>query len=57
MSTPEDTGLTMSAEEAGDRLAIRELFDAYAHCADPAGREGADGAVHSGHAFPGVYGH
>jgi hypothetical protein len=57
MSTPEDTGLTMSAEEAADRLAIRELFDAYAHCADPAGREGADGAVHSGHAFPGVYGH
>lgn len=24
----------MPAEEAGDRLAIRELFDAYAHCAD-----------------------
>jgi hypothetical protein len=23
-----------SAEEAADRLAIRELFDAYAHCAD-----------------------
>src|SRR5260370_28746465 len=26
--------------EAGDRLAIRELFDAYAHCAD---RRDADG--------------
>ena len=26
--------LKMSAEEAADRLAIRELFDAYAHCAD-----------------------
>ncbi|HEV2256602.1 MAG TPA: nuclear transport factor 2 family protein [Streptosporangiaceae bacterium] len=34
MSTPEAIGLTMSAEEAADRLAIRELFDAYAHCAD-----------------------
>jgi hypothetical protein len=34
MSTPEDTGLTMSAEEAADRLAIRESFDAYAQCAD-----------------------
>jgi ketosteroid isomerase-like protein len=26
--------LKMPAEEAADRLAIRELFDAYAHCAD-----------------------
>jgi hypothetical protein len=25
---------TLSSEEAADRLAIRELFDAYAHCAD-----------------------
>jgi ketosteroid isomerase-like protein len=25
---------TISPEEAADRLAIRELFDAYAHCAD-----------------------
>ena len=25
---------TLSAEEAADRLAIRELFDAYARCAD-----------------------
>ena len=25
---------TISAEEAADRLAIRELVDAYAHCAD-----------------------
>ncbi|TCC49547.1 nuclear transport factor 2 family protein [Kribbella pittospori] len=25
---------TLSAEDAADRLAIRELFDAYAHCAD-----------------------
>ena len=24
----------LSAQEAADRLAIRELFDAYAHCAD-----------------------
>jgi ketosteroid isomerase-like protein len=34
MSTPEVIGMTMSAEEAAGRLAIRELFDAYAHCAD-----------------------
>ena len=26
--------LTISAEEAADRLAIRELVEAYAHCAD-----------------------
>jgi SnoaL-like domain len=31
---------TMSAEEAADRLAIRELFDAYAHCADTRDAEG-----------------
>jgi ketosteroid isomerase-like protein len=34
MSTPAAIGMTMPAEEAADRLAIRELFDAYAHCAD-----------------------
>jgi hypothetical protein len=28
------------AAEAGDRLAIRELFDAYAHCADRRDAEG-----------------
>jgi hypothetical protein len=26
--------ITISPEEAADRLALRELFDAYAHCAD-----------------------
>ena len=26
--------VTISPEQAADRLAIRELFDAYAHCAD-----------------------
>jgi hypothetical protein len=26
--------IALSPEEAADRLAIRELFDAYAHCAD-----------------------
>ena len=26
---------TISPEEAADRLAIRELIDAYDHCADP----------------------
>ena len=30
----------ISPEEAGDRLAIRELFDAYAHCADRRDAEG-----------------
>jgi SnoaL-like domain len=30
----------MTAQEAGDRLAIRELFDAYAHCGDQRDVEG-----------------
>jgi hypothetical protein len=30
----------MTPSEAADRLAIRELFDAYAHCADRRGAEG-----------------
>jgi hypothetical protein len=30
----------LSAEESADRLAIRELFDAYAHCADRRDAEG-----------------
>jgi hypothetical protein len=34
VTTANTTRMTMSAEEAADRLAIRELFDAYAHCAD-----------------------
>lgn len=32
--------LTLSPQEAADRLAIRELFDAYAHCADIRDAEG-----------------
>src|SRR2546427_8501062 len=31
---------TLSPEESADRLAIRELFDAYAHCADTRDAEG-----------------
>ena len=31
---------TLSPQEAADRLAIRELFDAYAHCADRRQAEG-----------------
>jgi hypothetical protein len=31
---------TLSPGEAADRLAIRELFDAYAHCADTRDAEG-----------------
>ena len=30
----------LTAAEAADRLAIRELFDAYAHCADRRDAEG-----------------
>ena len=30
----------LSLQEAGDRLAIRELFDAYAHCADTGDAQG-----------------
>ena len=33
----------ISPEEAADRLAIRELFDAYAHCADRRDAEGTKG--------------
>jgi ketosteroid isomerase-like protein len=33
-SLPMSTHLDVSPAEAADRLAIRELFDAYAHCAD-----------------------
>ena len=32
--------LTVTPEEAADRLAIRELIDAYAHCADRRDAEG-----------------
>jgi hypothetical protein len=31
---------TLTPSEAADRLAIRELFDAYAHCADRRDAEG-----------------
>jgi hypothetical protein len=31
---------TLSPQEAADRLSIRELFDAYAHCADTRDAEG-----------------
>ena len=31
---------TLSGQEAADLLAIRELFDAYAHCADTRDAEG-----------------
>jgi hypothetical protein len=32
--------LALSSEEAADRLAIRDLFDGYAHCADTRDAEG-----------------
>jgi len=31
---------TFATQETADRLAIRELFDAYAHCADSRDAEG-----------------
>ena len=34
------THSSISPEEAADRLAIRELYDAYAHCADARDAEG-----------------
>ena len=34
MTTTQASGITMPAGEAADRLAIRDLFDAYAHGAD-----------------------
>jgi len=34
VTTTEASGTGMPAGETADRLAIRELFDAYAHCAD-----------------------
>ncbi|HVD90161.1 MAG TPA: hypothetical protein VNB91_14800 [Jatrophihabitantaceae bacterium] len=36
----------LAPTEAADRLAIRELFDAYAHCARSTRRGRAAGAVH-----------
>src|ERR1035441_460887 len=42
MTTTKAIEMTMSAKEAADRLAIRELFDAYAHCA---GRRDAQGQM------------
>ena len=36
----------LTPTEAADRLAIRELFDAYAHCADRRERRGSKGALH-----------
>ena len=44
-----------SPSEAADRLAIRELFDAYAHCADRRDAEGQN-AVHGPHPVRGVDG-
>ena len=43
-SDPQGASMSAHAEltpsEAADRLAIRELFDAYAHCADRRDAEG-----------------
>jgi hypothetical protein len=42
--------VAISPEEAADRLAIGELIEAYAHCAD---RRDADGSVHRRHPLRG----
>jgi hypothetical protein len=34
-SPPRITCVSMTLEEAADRVAVRELIDAYARCADP----------------------
>jgi hypothetical protein len=39
----------LSPAEAADRLALRELFDAYAHCADRRDDEGKRRALHRRH--------
>jgi hypothetical protein len=46
----------ISAEEAADRLAIRELVDAYVHCADRCEARPAEGARHGGHPLRRLYG-
>lgn len=33
-------------QETQDRLAIRELIDQYAYCADTQGRKGTDGLIY-----------
>jgi len=40
---------SLSPTEAADRLAIRELFDAYAHCADRRDAEAQKRIVHRRH--------
>jgi hypothetical protein len=46
----------MTPEEAADRLAIRELFDAYAHCADRRNCEGQMSLFTQDTRFLGVHG-
>jgi SnoaL-like domain len=46
----------MTSQEIGDRLAIRELFDAYAHCADRRDVEGQMSPFHAGYGIPGLHG-
>jgi hypothetical protein len=36
----------LTPSEAADRLAIRELFDAFAHCADPREAESQKALYH-----------
>ena len=47
---------TLSAQEAADRLAIRELFDAYAHCADTRDAEGQKALFTDRHPLRGLHG-
>src|SRR6266404_3522342 len=52
---PMSKHVTISPSEAADRLAIRELIEVYAHCADRRDAKGPDVSLHRGHPLRGVY--
>src|SRR5580700_10100199 len=47
--------VSISPEEAADRLAIRELVEAYAHCADRRDAKGQNGSFYPRHSLSGVH--
>ncbi|UVK38823.1 nuclear transport factor 2 family protein [Mesorhizobium sp. AR10] len=47
----------MASAEATDRLSIRELIDAYAHCADRRDAKGQMALFHRRHRVPRFHGH
>ena len=54
-SAHEQYTCSVSPEETADRLAIRELVEAYAYCADRRDAKGQMNSVHYRHPFRGVY--